>query len=75
MGNHDEFNRMARRHKAALTRAKNTGDPHRIITACDQAQAEFERVRWPDYWSLWQRERDDALLAVARSRDPWLAGV
>lgn len=75
MANHDELNRMYRRRKAALTRALSTGDPHRVIVACDDALAEFARVGSPDTWSRWQREREDAVLAVARARDPWLVGA
>jgi len=66
----DELTQVMSRHKAALTRAENTGDPTRIIAACDAAFADFEQVGWPDCWSRWQRAKDDAMLIRARARTP-----
>ena len=49
-----------RKHKAALTRAKNSKDPDKIIAACDAFFADFGDDPLPDNWSLWQRAKDDA---------------
>jgi len=57
-----------RKHKSALTRAKNTKDPAKIIAACDTALASFDTHGWPDNWSLWERERQDAQFAQLRAR-------
>lgn len=62
----DPLNAMVRHHKAALTRAKNSGKPEAIIAACDAAFAEFDRTTYPDNWSLWQRARDDATMKLLR---------
>ena len=58
------LNAMVRKHRSALTRAKNSKDPDKIIAACDAAFADFEKPEniYPDDWSLWQRAKDDAIL-------------
>lgn len=61
------LNKMVRRHKSALTRAKNSGDPKRVIAACDSAFAEFDQTLWPDNWHLWNIARSDAEFELARS--------
>jgi hypothetical protein len=63
----NDINSMQRRHRAALTRAKNSGDQQKIIDACDKAFADFERYGWPDSWSEWQRAKDDAQFALRRA--------
>ena len=63
----DPLTRNMRKHKAALTRAKNTKDPDKIIAACDAALASFDTYGWPDCWSLWVRERSDAQFAKQRA--------
>jgi hypothetical protein len=57
------LNRMVRRQKAALTRAKNSGDPEKVILACRDAVREWNQpgAMWPDNWSMWQRTLDDVL--------------
>jgi hypothetical protein len=58
---YDRMNRTARKHKAALTRAK-TGDPERVALACKAAVTEWDEIgAWPDNWSNWQRALDDVL--------------
>ena len=56
-------NRMVRRQRAALTRARNSGDPEQIILACRDAVREWNQpgLMWPDDWSNWQRALDDVL--------------
>jgi hypothetical protein len=61
-----EVTRLCRKHKAALTRAKNSGKQTRIIDACDAALADFERVGYPDNWHLWRQAREDAAWDVQR---------
>ncbi len=57
-----------RKQKSALTRAKKTGDPENIVLACDTALASFNTHGWPDCWSLWEREKQDAMLTVMYGR-------
>lgn len=61
MTDYDALNRMVRRHKAALTRAKNSGDPRKVIAACDAAIADFDKTMWPDNWPIWTVAREDAV--------------
>ena len=53
MIDYDLLNRIVRRHKSALTRAKNSGDPIKVITACRAARIEFDQNMYPDNWPLW----------------------
>jgi hypothetical protein len=57
------LNRMVRRQRAALTRARNSGDPEQIILACRDAVREWNTpgLIWPDDWGNWQRALDDVL--------------
>jgi hypothetical protein len=52
--------------KAALTRAKNSGDPKRVIETVDHAFKRFEEIGWPDQWATWNIAREDALFALQR---------
>lgn len=59
-------NKLFKAQKAALTRAKNSGDPEKVVLACKKAVAEWNADvpcagMWPDHWSDWQRALDDAL--------------
>ena len=56
--------------KAALTRAKKTGDPQKVIDEVEKAFTQFEEDYWPDNWSLWQRAKDDAELSLRFSTAP-----
>lgn len=49
-----------RRQKAALTRARNSGDPHKLLAAARAGLRSFDTYGWPDQWSDWQRAADDA---------------
>jgi hypothetical protein len=70
-----DYARAAREHRAnksALTRARNSGDPDRVVAACRKAVRSWESVgAWPDQWSDWQRALDDALgwTSVVRLED------
>jgi hypothetical protein len=57
------LNRMVRRHRAALTRAVNSGDPDRVIIACRDAVKEWNQpgAMSPNDWSHWQRALDDVM--------------
>ena len=56
-------NQMVRRQRAALTRARNSGDPEQVILACRDALREWNTPgsMWPDDWGSWQRALDDVL--------------
>jgi hypothetical protein len=57
------LNRMVRRQRAALTRAKNSGDLDKLVVTVREAVIEWNQPgsMWPDDWSAWQRALDDAL--------------
>lgn len=50
--------------KRNLTRAKNSGDPRKVVIAADAALKRFEEIGWPDCWSDFQRARDDAQIEI-----------
>lgn len=60
---YDALNKMVKRQRAALTRAKNSGDKNKVIVACREAVREWNKpgAMWPDDWSHWQRTLDDVL--------------
>ena len=59
---YDRMNRVMPQQKAALTRAKRTGDAETVAAACKKATEEWDEIGgWPDDWSHWQRTLDDAL--------------
>ena len=64
------LNKMIRRQRAALTRAKNSGDPDKVVLACRNAVHEWDQpgAMWPDDWAHWQRTLDD-VLGYGRSVD------
>lgn len=69
---YDAANKLFKAQKAALTRASNSGDPEKVVLACQKAVREWNADHpcagaWPDHWSNWQRALDDAL--------PWNARV
>ncbi len=68
----DRVNTLYRKHKAALTWAKKTGDPERIIKVCDTALADFDRTGlWPDQWALWETARLEAQLQLGSRPLRW----
>ncbi len=66
---YERLNKMVRRHKAALTRAKKKG-PEAVLAAVGAAFAEFDQPGniWPDCWHTWNIARRDALGELARQR-------
>lgn len=59
---YDALNKMVKRQRAALTRAKKKG-PDAVVLACKEAVTEWNQpgAMWPDDWSSWQRALDDVL--------------
>ena len=52
---------LVRKHKSALTRAKNSGDPAKVHQAATTALDEMSAVGpLPDNWHLWESARKDA---------------
>jgi hypothetical protein len=64
---YDLAQRLFRKHKAALTRAKNTRDPHKVIDAVEAAYADWDAndIPYPDSWHTWESAKRDAGLALA----------
>lgn len=59
-----EFPRL----KAALTRAKNSGDPVKVLVAVEKAYDRFDVWgAWPDDWAIWRVAALDAYYALQRS--------
>jgi hypothetical protein len=57
-----EMRRLHPQQKAALTRAKRSGDLGKVVLAVAQAVQQWEQVgAWPDDWASWQCALDDAL--------------
>jgi hypothetical protein len=57
------LNTMIRRQRAALTRAKNSGDLDKLVATIRAAVNEWNQpgAMWPDDWHRWQCALDDAL--------------
>lgn len=53
-------NAKFRAQKSALTRAVNSGDPHKVIEACKKAVREWGNDAWPDDWHRWNIALGDA---------------
>jgi hypothetical protein len=54
------MNRIRRSQKAALTRARNSGDREKVLVACAKAVREWDELgAWPDDWNAWQIALDD----------------
>lgn len=64
MPDYDAMNKELPKLRAALTRAKNSGDPLKVIAAVKHANARFDVIGWPDQWSMWERAKDDAELQI-----------
>jgi hypothetical protein len=69
MADYVALNKMVRRHKAALTRARKKG-PEAVIAAVDAAFAEFDEPGniWPDTWHTWNVAREDARWELRRAQ-------
>jgi hypothetical protein len=66
MTDYAALNKMVRRHRAALTRAKNSGSPEKVLAAVAEAYADFDATMWPDGWHTWEIAYRDAEMAIAR---------
>lgn len=55
-----------RAHKARLTRAVNTGDPHRVLAVVSDTFETWDhgRIAYPDDWHRWERAQMDALMTI-----------
>lgn len=47
------------RQKAALTRARNSGDPAKVLKTVEAAVELWDERVWPDDWSLWRIALED----------------
>ena len=60
-----DYARMARvwpKQKAALTRARKTGDVEKVAKVCKDAVLEWDIIgAWPDDWSRFERALNDML--------------
>ena len=50
--------------KSALTRAKKSGDPRKIIDQCGRALVAFNAKSYPDDWHRWKMAEYDARLKL-----------
>ena len=58
---YERMNKVFPKQKAALTRAKNSGDPEKVLATCRKTVKEWNEIgAWPDDWALWQRTLDDS---------------
>lgn len=46
--------------KSALTRAKNSGDPAKVLAAVEKAVKAWNGAVWPDAWATWRVALEDA---------------
>lgn len=60
-------NAQYRAQKARLTKAKNSGDPKRVLEAVEKTLEEWDGKVWPDDWHRWNVALSDALFAYDRS--------
>lgn len=47
--------------KSRLTRAKNSGDPQKVMAEVEHAVAVFNDKGWPDAWPTWRCAAWDAV--------------
>lgn len=66
---YDYMKKSVRKHKAALTRAKNSGDPHKVVKAVDTAFADWDKSgnAYPDSWHTWKVAHEDAHNEIRRN--------
>lgn len=66
-------NKMFRTFKGRLTRAKNSGDPRKVIAAVAEFDAYYSQPGkvYPDDWARWERAKDDALFELRRRESAW----
>lgn len=59
---YERMNKVWPKQKAALTRAKNSGDLDKVVTVVKKAVKEWDEIgAWPDDWSLFERTLNDML--------------
>ena len=46
--------------KSRMTRAKNSGNPHKVIAEAEYAVNIFNAHGWPDSWPTWRNALEDA---------------
>ncbi len=67
MPNYELVQREVPRLKAALVRAKKSGDPKKVLSAVERAYAVFEGAgTYPDDWRIWENARDDIRYKLSR---------
>jgi len=67
---YDRMNREYPKQKAALTRAKNSGDPEKILAAVEKAFDAWDEIgAWPDAWATWSVALDDVRWSTHRRYD------
>jgi len=66
-------NEAFRRQKAALTRAKNSGDPRKVVEVVVATVREWNAsdYPWPDSWATWNIALQDAVGEL----EGWRAGM
>jgi hypothetical protein len=45
--------------RAKLTRAINSGESKKVLSAVEEAYAIFDKEGYPDDWSRWERAKED----------------
>ena len=58
--NYEALNKAYRKQKAALTRAKNSNDPLKVLAAVESAVKDFNAYGWPDQWATWRIALNEA---------------
>lgn len=63
-------NATFRRQRAALTRAKNSHDPRKVVDTVVKTVREWNAggYAWPDSWATWNVALDDALIELRLPR-------
>lgn len=59
--------------KAALTRARNSGDDGKLLDTVKAARHLFDRKGYPDNWSRWRNALEDLLWGDRDCREDALA--
>lgn len=60
MPDYRAWNAELRKHKAAITRAKNKQDWPKVIELCEDAKRYFDTIEWPDNWHWYNITYQDA---------------
>lgn len=59
---YEYMKKSVRKHKGNLTRAKKSGDPHKVVAAVDAAFKDWDETgnTYPDAWHTWKVAKEDA---------------